>query len=981
MRRFSSMTSALALAASFLSPIAASAEPLPSLGSDDSLARLSPHAGNIDPFYGDINPFYGDIDPFYGDINPFYGDINPFYGDISPFWGDISPFWGDINPFYGDIEAFWGDISPFYGDISPFFGDIQPFWGDIGPFWGDISAAWGDLDTFSTETSSDYQTVADMLQDLIARSETFWGASVFDQTGKSFSEGFADAILSKYGIDLTDPASLENLTAGQRSLFFLDWYDGLMNFSGADHVDYWMSLVNWSPSLTQDQANNVDATVGLLDVKIPNNGTLGEKVKFVGGYDYSVNSHGIAVAGLIAGKHDGEGVMGIAPDTKLLNYNPFDDTGTASWDDVTKGIIKLGEKHASVINMSLGVAGWTLHDDWKDVFGNDKVADLDEVIFVKAAGNEGTIQTADITWDGDDPYENLIIVGSVGPTGQISYFSNTPGEACILTGGACREENKLKYRFLVAPGELILTHDNDGNLARVSGTSFAAPLVTGAITLLHDRWPWLQEYVDESVDIMFQSARDLGDPGVDGTYGWGLLDVEASQSPLSFDNLRFYMPQDSSKLKFNSKDFNSLSSASLKDALLAPGALALFQDQGAYLFALESIGDTFRDFNIPLSTLVYGQTLSTKYNDERFQRHLYQRLIDWSTGSGFTDFQDYSSPLVSMNDFSFEMTATELTTDEMSAGQDEVPFYSEFSVRHERSGLAFQVGSGTGATSLYRQDGFGFKSDYDIETGGVNPLLGLASGDAFAAVSLDLKQGTSLSIGFTSNDDDHLVQDTNTGREISVLDGFDNYQAAAYTVGFNHVLTDKLTILGSYALLAEETGLLGSQGKGALSLNGGAMTDNVTLGVTATPNNDITLSASATIAQTRSTEFDNSLLGVAESGIQSTAFALSGYKHGVFGKEDGFRLSLTQPLHIESGAIEYTSLQVIDRRTGELGVVTEIWDQSPSDRKLVTEMLYSTPVLASNIELNIFGETRFNDHERDDDRVGWSLGVGLGGRF
>lgn len=995
MRRFTCMTSVLALSAAFLSPVRAIAEDAIAAGETYQLSRLSQHSGtinpfygdidpfygDIDPFYGDIDPFYGDIDPFYGDIDPFYGDINPFYGDISPFWGDIDPFWGDIDPFFGDIDAFWGDIDPFAGTIHPFWGKVGTYWGAVGPLWGDINSYWGDIDPFATNTQTSYRQVAAMLQDLVTRSEAVWGAAVLAATGQSFSAGFSDDVFGKYGIDLDDPASISSLTAADRSLFFLDWYDGLMNFSGVDHVDHWMPLVNWSPSLTQDQGGGTDAIVGLLDVKIPNIGVLGTSVEFVGGYDYSVNSHGISVAGLIAGAHDGQGVMGIAPDAKLLNYNPFDATGTASWDDVTTGILTLRANGATVINMSLGVAGWTLSNDWETVFANSSVAALTDTIFVKAAGNEGVVQTTDISSSSLSLYDNLIIVGSVDPTGSISYFSNTPGESCITTNSYCLEENKIKYRFMVAPGELILVNDNDGNLSRVSGTSFAAPLVTGAVTLLQDRWPWLQNYAEESVDILFQSARDLGDPGVDGTYGWGLLDVEASQSPLNFDNVVFYVPQSNAKYSYNKKNYDAWTSVSLKEALLAPGALALFEDQGAYLYAMEGIGDTFRDFTIPLSTKVYDQTFSADHRGERFQSHLYQRLIDWSTGGGFTDIESYSAPIVSFNGFSFDMAATPLDLADKSAGPDSKPFHSEVGVVHAETGFAFRMGSGTGATSLYQQEGFGFKSDYDIETGGVNPMLGFASGDAYASASLKVLRRTTMTLGFTNKDDNHITQDQVTGQDIDMLDGFENYQASAYTAGFDHVISDKLSISGSYALLNEETGLLGSQGKGALSLSGGSITDSMTLGVTAKPAEDLTLSASATVGHTRGTRYENSLLGVSDDGLQSTAFALSAYKQGLLGKEDGLRVTFMQPLHIESGDMEYRSIQVVDRQTGELGAVTETWGLNTSTRKLVTEVLYATPIMNNKLELNLFGEARFNDDEMEDDGTGWMLGFGLGGRF
>ncbi|MGE8244844.1 MAG: autotransporter domain-containing protein [Stenotrophomonas maltophilia] len=78
--------------------------------------------------------------------------------------------------------------------------------------------------------------------------------------------------------------------------------------------------------------------------------------------------------------------------------------------------------------------------------------------------------------------------------------------------------------------------DADGNLlldviSRVptyayglnSGTSMAAPHVTGALGLLFERFPYLTNA--QVRDVMLTTARDLGAPGIDEIYGWGLLDL------------------------------------------------------------------------------------------------------------------------------------------------------------------------------------------------------------------------------------------------------------------------------------------------------------------------------------------------------------------------------------------------------------------------------------------------------------------------
>jgi subtilisin family serine protease len=58
-----------------------------------------------------------------------------------------------------------------------------------------------------------------------------------------------------------------------------------------------------------------------------------------------------------------------------------------------------------------------------------------------------------------------------------------------------------------------------------SGTSFAAPLVAGAAALAWSIDPNLTP--DQVEQMLYSTAKDLGDPGWDQIYGWGRLDIGA----------------------------------------------------------------------------------------------------------------------------------------------------------------------------------------------------------------------------------------------------------------------------------------------------------------------------------------------------------------------------------------------------------------------------------------------------------------------
>ncbi len=313
-----------------------------------------------------------------------------------------------------------------------------------------------------------------------------------------------------------------------------------------------MKTVNWTPSLSDVQGSGKGTVIGLLDQTAVGDVTLQKSIVKSNGVSDFTNGHGAAVASLMVGAHDGKGVMGLAPNSTVVAYNPFDNTGTANWDDITTGVQRLKAEGANVVNISLGVPGVTFDQGWNGVFANLAVTlTLKNTVFVMAAGNEGVTQTKNIGWSLLNPA--FIVVGSVDVEGNISNFSNRPGEACLTPLlGLCLGD-KLKNHFMVAPGELILVSDGHGGVTRQIGTSFAAPQVAGAIALLQDRWPWLSNFPVETANIILNSAKDLGAPGVDAVYGHGLLDVTASQSPLDFSKLIWFSVENGKSTPQSSK--------------------------------------------------------------------------------------------------------------------------------------------------------------------------------------------------------------------------------------------------------------------------------------------------------------------------------------------------------------------------------------------------------------------------------------------
>ncbi len=904
-----------------------------------SYGQINPFYGDINPFYGQINPFYGTISPFWGDISPFWGDINPFYGDISPFYGDINPFWGDISPFYGDINPFWGDISPFYGDINAFWGDISAFWGDIGPFWGDINAFWGDIQAFE---DGDYAKLASDLDAMFAEAEATFGYAVTAKTGLSFEEAFLNDLKARFGIDTSDPDSLANLSAAERSQFFLAFYDGLMNFTGVDHTDHWMASVNWSPALSQRVGGGRGVTVGLVDFSLS---TSLDGLRGSANNDEYLNfNHGEGVAHLIGADMDGEGIMGVAPDVSMWLYNPFDESMTANWADVGQGVIELSKVDTDIVNLSLGVPGWTFHQNWADVFSNRHVQRASEdILFVFAAGNDGVTQTADVDWSNAGEVENLLIVGSVNPLGEISSFSNRPGEACLTTGGSCQDGFRLMDRFLVAPGELILMPDGEGGVTRMSGTSFAAPLVTGAAALVKGRWNWLE--AGDVASVLLWSARDLGEPGVDPVYGWGLLDVDASFRPFNPDDLYIY-----------DREGDQVEAGEL--GIINGQVLSNVDD--AYVTVFEDFRGTFRDFQISVDDITLSDDDVAAANDGA-----QEYIEDQTRGNGkkprFTQALDRNGD-VYLTAFAAPLDSGERVTD------GDLMFQAGFQLEDRASGNMFEFGIGEASLAYAETSAFNASSDYRPNSGGVNPVLGFASGGAYMAGEMALSPETSLRLIASSTRDAHRYANPITGESSALFTSLDAYAASAMGAGLRHAFSEQMAVEVSYTRLSEDRALLGAQGLGAVGFNGRSTTDAMTASFEAGLPMDLALAASATVGRTSGSEAGGAVLSLDEA-LMSTAFQVSVSKDGLFTDVDTMRVSFIQPLHVESGALAYTAGVVSDRETGQIGQETQRWDLA-GERNLAAEVSYGFSVDSDRSSLGLFGrveapEARFADQQAE----------------
>jgi len=261
-----------------------------------------------------------------------------------------------------------------------------------------------------------------------------------------------------------------------------------------------------------------DVTVRIIDA----NGNVDTSVTtkpYIAGVDYY--GHGTSVASLIAGQPNGTGVVGIAYDANLISLkagNP-----TISNLDAVDLLRVAVSKGAKVINQSFetySVIPSTYVNEYKKILDSD-------VAIVTAAGNKGydcltsakcnSWATIPTQFDYKSSPGAYIVVGALNEDQtDIATFSNKAG----LT----------KDFYILAPGTKIEVSSLTGGIATMSGTSFAAPIVTGTMALLKQKWPQLSSA--QQAQIMFQTADDMGVAGVDEVYGHGKLNIDKAFSPV-----------------------------------------------------------------------------------------------------------------------------------------------------------------------------------------------------------------------------------------------------------------------------------------------------------------------------------------------------------------------------------------------------------------------------------------------------------------
>ena len=229
--------------------------------------------------------------------------------------------------------------------------------------------------------------------------------------------------------------------------------------------------------------------------------------------------HGTFVASEVAGTGAASSgqYAGVAPDAKLIIARVLDGSGDSSSSIIMAGIEWAAKQGADIINLSIGFnRGFDDGTSAVSQLVNQVSQDYDCLIVV-AAGNNGLPQTINAPGTADEAL-------TVGATYQDGSFYAVTSNGPRRGDGAVKPELLAPGTASLAEGGIVGALANSGRYVRSSGTSMAAPLVSGAAALLVQEDPSLTH--DQIRAKLMASATLKGDSIFQ--QGAGLLNIPAA---------------------------------------------------------------------------------------------------------------------------------------------------------------------------------------------------------------------------------------------------------------------------------------------------------------------------------------------------------------------------------------------------------------------------------------------------------------------
>jgi hypothetical protein len=333
------------------------------------------------------------------------------------------------------------------------------------------------------------------------------------------------------------------------------------------------------------------------------------------------------VAGIIAAPKNGSGMHGIAYNATLIDFRMGDAAGamTGTTDANLANMLNRSSQAGAYINnnswssstlitdrtvttASLNAAYPLAIPAWQNYVANGGVV-------VWATGNDTVTTRLEPALQAGLPYlisglqVGWLAVTSVGPDGVIPNYAHRCGVAaawCLAAPGGGDNE--------AADG--IYSMSNSGGYVRFSGTSMAAPMVSGAIAGLKSMFPNLS-YQDIAARLL-TTANKTGIYAVSAIYGQGLMDLEAASNPVG-------------GLSLPTGAHTSGSAGSISSSITLPSSIAASM-RGAKILVVDNYQKA--PFWVPASSFVKELTIQSNFAVRHMNSMAEPSPVDREYGEG-----------------------------------------------------------------------------------------------------------------------------------------------------------------------------------------------------------------------------------------------------------------------------------------------------------------------------------------------------------
>lgn len=247
------------------------------------------------------------------------------------------------------------------------------------------------------------------------------------------------------------------------------------------------------------------------------------------------DGHGMGVAGLAAAARNGRGIQGVAYAATLVPFTS--DTQTPANQLPTPGNVA---DDARVLDRARALGVMILGNSWGYDQPDPPLDPTDPAAVMGALGPfleaaqryvdaNGLLLFAAGNAAGTDA-EPTAALPTLFPTLQRGWLAVVAtNQAGTALAGYSNQCGWAKAYCLAAPGsegtqdDYLVAPDLDDAYQPFAGTSAATPIAAGAAALASEAYPWMTGH--QLQQTLLTTAADLGAPGIDDVYGWGLLDV------------------------------------------------------------------------------------------------------------------------------------------------------------------------------------------------------------------------------------------------------------------------------------------------------------------------------------------------------------------------------------------------------------------------------------------------------------------------